>query len=288
MEFFDSKQEVIDIRLTQFGKNLLARGFFKPVYYQFFDDDIIYNSEYVGFSEEQNDTEKRILLETPRLKTQYTTIGIETSFDQEQKEIEEGKEEAYKEITKNQDPTISEKMLKYPLNNSEINSQEAPRFKVGLHGPKIVNVSDFVNVKGIDLPIPQLNITSSYTIIRDVRHKIPKIPKYISDSENYVDLSSDQIEFLDKTKIKISKEDMIIDLDEFAVDLALENFELEIFEVVEETQKDGSIKENLLRLDTKEKIKKYFDIRKDNMVQGNFGSSRDGRKAPNSGGKGIL
>ena len=129
---------------------------------------------------------------------------------------------------------------------------------------------------------------SSYTIIRDVRDKMPKIPKYISDSENYVDLSSDQIEFLDKSKIKISKEDMIIDLDEFAVDLALENFELEIFEVVEETQKDGSIKENLLRLDTKEKIKKYFDIRRDNMVQGNFGSSRDGRKAPNSGGKGIL
>ena len=43
MEFFDSKQEVIDIRLTQFGKNLLARGFFKPVYYQFFDDDIKIN-----------------------------------------------------------------------------------------------------------------------------------------------------------------------------------------------------------------------------------------------------
>ena len=46
MEFFDSKQEVIDVRLTQFGKRLLARGQFKPAFYQFFDDDILYNSEF--------------------------------------------------------------------------------------------------------------------------------------------------------------------------------------------------------------------------------------------------
>ena len=40
MEFFDSKEEVIDLQLTQFGRHLLSKGKFKPVYYSFFDDDV--------------------------------------------------------------------------------------------------------------------------------------------------------------------------------------------------------------------------------------------------------
>ena len=86
VEFFDSKQEVIDIRLTQFGKRLLTKGMFKPVFYQFFDDDILYNSEFCGFSEQQNETESRIL-ETPRLKTLHVNFGIETDFKREDEEL---------------------------------------------------------------------------------------------------------------------------------------------------------------------------------------------------------
>ena len=83
MSFFDAKQEVIDIELTLFGRGLLARGFFKPVYYRFFDDDVLYNIEYAGVSEEQNTTEDRIL-ETPRAKTQYLTVPVKTRFEHNQ------------------------------------------------------------------------------------------------------------------------------------------------------------------------------------------------------------
>ena len=74
MEFFDKKQDVVDIQLTQFGKNLLARGAFKPVYYRFFDDDVLYNAECANIFEEQNRTHDRII-ESQRLKSQYCTIG---------------------------------------------------------------------------------------------------------------------------------------------------------------------------------------------------------------------
>ncbi len=37
MEFFNKKEEVIDLKLTQFGRLLLSKGKFKPVYYSFFD-----------------------------------------------------------------------------------------------------------------------------------------------------------------------------------------------------------------------------------------------------------
>ena len=80
MAFFNKKEEVIDIKITQFGKDLLSRGAFKPVFYQFFDDDIIYNSAFAGFTEHQNDTESRILENTPKLKTQALTTSVERQF----------------------------------------------------------------------------------------------------------------------------------------------------------------------------------------------------------------
>ena len=46
MTFFNKKEEVIDIQLTPFGKILHSKGKLKPSYYAFFDDDIIYDSEY--------------------------------------------------------------------------------------------------------------------------------------------------------------------------------------------------------------------------------------------------
>ena len=75
MQFFNQKEEVIDIQLTQFGKRLLSQGKFKPTYYAFYDNDILYDLNYANasgsYKETQNQTEKRILKETPRLKTQY-------------------------------------------------------------------------------------------------------------------------------------------------------------------------------------------------------------------------
>lgn len=80
MEFFDSKEDVIDLQLTQHGKYLLSRGMWQPKYYSFYDDDIIYDSQYGGFSELQSDAHKRIKNETIRPKAQYVFTGIETEF----------------------------------------------------------------------------------------------------------------------------------------------------------------------------------------------------------------
>jgi len=279
MEFFDSKQEVIGIRLTQFGKRLLARGSFKPVFYQFFDDDILYNSEYAGFSEEQNTTEERIL-ETPRLKTLHVNSGVETNFKQEQKLIQSGQLPAYEEIKEDDEPQVAQKLLTYSLEKNEINSQEAPSLKLAIDGPYIYGSSDTLTVDGILLPIPQLNITSSYTIIRDTRNALDEIPQSIVDSENYLELTADEVEFLDKSRIKTNRQDLIIDINELGVDLGLDNFEVEIFEIIEETNTDGTKKENLQKLSNRDEIKKYFDIKTDAMVPGIFSSTNDGRKAP--------
>jgi hypothetical protein len=79
--FFNKKEEVIDLELTPFGEALLSAGHFKPVYYAFFDDDILYDaSGSAGVVEVQNDSEPRIQANTPKRKTQYVFSGIETNL----------------------------------------------------------------------------------------------------------------------------------------------------------------------------------------------------------------
>ena len=41
MVFYNKKEEVLEIRLTSFGKTLYSKGKLKPVFYSFFDDDNI-------------------------------------------------------------------------------------------------------------------------------------------------------------------------------------------------------------------------------------------------------
>ena len=61
MTFFDPKEEVMDIELTQHGKRLLSKGLLRPTYYLFFDDDILYDASCAGNAlESQNAIEKRI------------------------------------------------------------------------------------------------------------------------------------------------------------------------------------------------------------------------------------
>jgi hypothetical protein len=79
MSFFDQKEDVIEIQLTQYGKQMLSKGVFKPTFYAFFDDDILYDQRYASGSviETQKDIQDRILNETPRSKTQYLFHSVD-------------------------------------------------------------------------------------------------------------------------------------------------------------------------------------------------------------------
>jgi len=79
MSFFNNKEEVISIELTQYGKLLLSKGAFEPAYYSFFDDEIIYDALYANVSESQNDIETRILEESIYKKPIYNK-GSETNL----------------------------------------------------------------------------------------------------------------------------------------------------------------------------------------------------------------
>ena len=80
-EFFDPKEEVLDLQLTPYGEALMSIGQLKPVYYAFFDEDVLYDaSGSAGITEAQNDIEPRIQENTPHTKVQAVYSGIESNL----------------------------------------------------------------------------------------------------------------------------------------------------------------------------------------------------------------
>jgi hypothetical protein len=76
-KFLNKKQTVFDIKLTSYGKYLLANGRFKPKYYTFLDDNVVYDSNYVGYAEHQNEATNRIKNETQYLEG---LVDFESSY----------------------------------------------------------------------------------------------------------------------------------------------------------------------------------------------------------------
>ena len=46
MSFFDPREQVISIVLTKYGRYLLNKGKFKPEFFEIFDDDVLYESQF--------------------------------------------------------------------------------------------------------------------------------------------------------------------------------------------------------------------------------------------------
>lgn len=128
MTFFDPKEDVIDIELTQFGKHQLAKGKWKPVYYTFFDDDILYDSQYGGgVTEAQNAAQSRIT-GSARTKNQYVFSGIETEVKKLIDTVPfDATEEEKVSIQATDDRNYS---LSYPLGRSDIGKERYPAWSI--------------------------------------------------------------------------------------------------------------------------------------------------------------
>mgnify|MGYP003349124326 CR=1 FL=1 len=59
-KFLNKKEQVLNIELTPYGRHQMSMGVFKPEYYAFFDDNIIYDGKHAGITETQNEIGQRI------------------------------------------------------------------------------------------------------------------------------------------------------------------------------------------------------------------------------------
>ena len=280
MSFFNKKEEVIDIQLTRFGKQKLSQGIFKPTYYQFFDDDIIYNTKMsgddkAGFTESQNDSQVRILEKTPKLKLPVNRSSCNNDFIQDCFQIEEDPM-TDTEVEKRYSRNIQEKILLYPLSNYEKSSIESTSFHIKSYD-ELFNLSDTPNIKyqfltghGIYKKVPQIEMESTYTIVRydGIEMSQEELDRR-NNPNNSINLKSNQIKFLDKSEIHITGSKILLSVEEINAHFNLLNFELEIYEIDETTVQHGTnpIGPTLRRIDNIDEINKLFHIKSDSDVK---------------------
>jgi hypothetical protein len=234
MSFFDKKQEVIDIKLTKHGRELLSKGLFKPYYYNFFDQDIIYDSDVYqsANSELQNAIQERIINETLTAHPQTSIIGSKFLH------------ERY-----TQDDYIRTNNLLGPaIGTSDGNSIYYPAWDIqfiqGSIGSINLTSSQYRSNYEGDKFIPQIDISETQTQII--------INKEFSPIETFNDEfeSNNLTQKGDGSHVKIKNASIMLKIEEKNSINIGENFEIEIFKV--------SYKENKQEL-TKLHFYKYVE-----------------------------
>tara|TARA_Y100001963_G_scaffold129518_1_gene184848 strand:+ start:277 stop:1392 length:1116 start_codon:yes stop_codon:yes gene_type:complete len=258
-EFFNKKEEVLDIQLTQHGKYLLSIGKFDPQYYAFFDDDIIYDTSYAGITETQNESEERIF-SSPRNKTQYMYYGAETKINQVNKLIRSNFEN-WDKATKIQNTPEKSLVMQYPIGNSDMNKENSPAWNLRAYGAPVSSSAEFVSSSsGYINHISQVDL--DYTLRTGIGFDIGMTEQYSSPTQRangseaeqeayagtrFLTLSDEEGSgadeymseiFDDGSYIKlIERKFVLLDLKEENTDHLLENFEVEVFKI--EKKEDG-------------------------------------------------
>lgn len=271
MKFLDTKEQVLDIQLTQYGKHILKQGKFMPVYYAFYDDDIIYDASYIGNPEDQNESEGRIQEGTPRMETQYVFKGIETGINNIDDKIvfsaRENKERVrylldfHRELEKNFRYQLGDDrhyVLPYPMGTSSPASDNIPAWSISFLEGSLSGSTAFLTRSCPDtdpcqpLYIPQLETRPIFNIDiikRSEEDFSPEEEEEVEDSELY--FSIPRLEFdadpSGPTAINVRQEAIVLEVIEENAVFDLENFDVEVYEIVP-SGKGYSKKKDLVHL----------------------------------------
>jgi hypothetical protein len=215
MTFFNKKEDVLKIELTPYGRSLLSSGKLMPKYYAFFDDDILYDIQSGGDTEDQRDIKERILNETPRVRPQRDLSSPEDQIFN----FERGEDSSrpYSKIAMN--------YLTEPLGTSDGTDKNAPSWNVSFLLGEINSVEATIQTDTSHRKrIPQIDTTLEYTMeIRNTRNDAPVRGREVSPN---VPLSSI---FPDGTYINLVDEQIICKMLEEKGFLQKDGLEMEVF-----------------------------------------------------------
>ena len=264
-KFLNKKEQVIDFKLTTYGNYLLSIGNFKPTYYTFVDDNVVYDSAYFGRTgESQNEIQKRIKEETQYLESLvlFEEAGNNTLPQDELNFFPS-------DITPMQKTTrIDEFRFNSIIGDSFVgeDKQKAPAWKVvSLRS----DISSSLLVDGVNnTRIPQLNIVANYR-------------KTIVDRQDYINMTFNTSTerdfetvsgvFLDGKVIYLDIAEPIVYVEEVNTEVGNENFDIEVFEVLPD---DGLSGERMIR--------KYYQDKEEQIVNGMMVSANPINADPNA------
>ena len=252
--FFDKKQDVIDIELTKYGEYLLSMGKFNPAYYSFFDDNILYDTRYAAFSASQNSFEPRIQENTPSLRTVSSFEGRETQVLEYNKVIADNPRlREDQKIQFQSTPDRHFTTLTYPLGHSDLSAVKAPAWSLRFYNNEIKSAETDLTGSRASQRIPQITATVKY----ETQIKSKNIlPEGVSE-EFYQPTDGDPVLqtqiYEDDSFVVVEPDYILIDLQEINSPYERENFDIEVYEVKDETLKNGDTVEHWVPMKFKKK-----------------------------------
>ena len=259
MTFFNKKTDVMNIELTPYGRYLLSIGKLKPKYYEFTDEDILYDNTATGATYQvQEEVHNRIVNETPRLKSIYLKKGVETDSTEEYSLNESATptnvnitniREEYESVTHNQKSV-------YAMGRSSYSTNKLPNFQVSMLQGKIQSSVAYLNQAQIinSVQIPQINVTFNINATTGSSFLEPQ------EEQDYASKV-----FAGGDYVKLEFDAPVIHLKEFNSFYEKENFEIEVFDIQNQTLKNSLVIENLIPLKF---IKKRNIIQNDILTDG--------------------
>jgi len=233
VKFFNKKEQVIDVQLTQYGKYLLSNGKFKPVYYAFFDDGILYDPKYAYGPQAQKDIQKRIKTDTPQLEGQYNFRGVESEVRKVNKLIrsqEEWEKRYYEDLSLRPPETTTDKQyaLQSMIGSSDFNSTYAPAWDVklliGTISSSATTTSWTKEQTGSAIHVPQIT-TEDFLYQTTIKKVLPNQEIEDKDSDIYGDEYIDVFSYQDG---------LLLDIGEENIEFEKEGYEIEIYEIENE------------------------------------------------------
>jgi len=238
MTFFNQKEDVLDIKLTQFGKYLISKGKWNPTYYAFYDDDIIYDSEYAGYVETQNDIQPRIT-GSARTKTQYVFQGIETQIQSEMQLLRKrmGGEKDKLEIQPSSERNYA---LAAPMGTSDLGNPNFPAWQITALNGQITGSSPYATSSLGLVPIVSLetrtvnyvtSVKNKYdedTQVMDLSNTLNQIGESAPDAKPSDLILANKI-YDDGTYVDIQEDYLLFEMLEKNTLFQDENLEMEVF-----------------------------------------------------------
>jgi hypothetical protein len=223
-KFINKKEQVFDLQLTPYAKYLMSIGKFKPVYYAFFDDNVLYDKNYATASatETQSDVDRRIKEETQYLETLVLFKDLETTkarnLDSEVDFILKPK------TNRMRYPDSDLFKIENAIGDGYYDgpSQTAPSWKIAALNSKITSSATYDTNTESD--IPQISIESTY-VKRVVNNS------FVPDPQNVRQVSARTLGFIDQKAIELVSNDPVIYAEEVNTRTLMQNFDIEVFEI---------------------------------------------------------
>ena len=275
MTFFNQKEEVLEIEMTPYGKTLLSQGRFKPEYYAFFDDDVLYDSQYAGFTEVQNNAQPRIKDDTPRDHVQYLFSGVESQVGKNVYLSPGNSVNFYahsltKPIDERKAPTIPETDRNYafyaPLGKSDYTSNKMPAWNIKFWEGELSSSVPYALDPHPGMRIPQLSSSLEYTI--SFSRQFEQTIKTIKNMEDVADIKESLNKLLGAPSplesvgdfITVEEEILLLEILEDNTVYSNKNFDIEVYmvETAGDSEKaagsNGSEREILIPLSFEKRI----------------------------------